>query len=104
MLPRAVYVEVNYTPMLTQRRMWTVAEHTKLNFCSFCLHCTGITSGHVFCGCVGSVGRYEYAMVGDRVNTSARLMAAVPGKDGLLCDMGRCRKNVYPGCVWAACL
>jgi len=47
----------------------------------------GVTTGRVYCGCVGSDVRQEYAMVGDIVNLSARLMVAaeklhVP----ILCD------------------
>ncbi len=34
----------------------------------------GVTTGKVFCGSVGSSKRQEYAMVGDIVNMSARLM------------------------------
>ena len=36
----------------------------------------GITTGICFVGTVGSSTRYEYAMVGDVVNLSARLMVA----------------------------
>eukprot|EP01094_Clydonella_sp_ATCC50884_P019512 TRINITY_DN3829_c1_g1_i1.p1 TRINITY_DN3829_c1_g1~~TRINITY_DN3829_c1_g1_i1.p1 ORF type:complete len:2092 (-),score=644.58 TRINITY_DN3829_c1_g1_i1:41-5551(-) len=47
----------------------------------------GVTTGNVFCGSVGSGSRQEYAMVGDVVNLSARLMVAA-GKmnTGVLCD------------------
>lgn len=41
----------------------------------------GVTTGNVYCGNVGSLSRREYAMVGDAVNLSARLM-------------GQSRKNV----------
>jgi len=44
----------------------------------------GVTTGKAFCGDVGSSQRREYAMVGDIVNLSARLMAAA--KTGILCD------------------
>ncbi|CAK4713880.1 unnamed protein product [Aphanomyces euteiches] len=45
----------------------------------------GITSGPAFCGSVGSAVRAEYAVVGDVINLSARLMAmATPGQ--ILCD------------------
>lgn len=46
----------------------------------------GVTTGSVFCGAVGSSHRCEYAMVGDKVNTSARLMCAVPEARGIVCD------------------
>ena len=50
----------------------------------------GITTGHVFCGAVGSIDRREYAMVGDTVNLSARLMVAAskfdPKEINILCD------------------
>ena len=48
----------------------------------------GVTTGQVFCGDVGSSYRREYAMVGDVVNLSARLMvAAEKMKTGVLCDV-----------------
>jgi predicted ATPase len=40
----------------------------------------GVTTGKAFCGAVGSEERREYAMVGDIVNLSARLMAKADGK------------------------
>ena len=43
-----------------------------------------IVSLQVFCGDVGSNARREYAVVGDIVNLSARLMAHATG--GVLCD------------------
>ena len=46
----------------------------------------GVTTGQVFCGTVGSAVRCEYTAVGDKVNTAARLMAAVGGRDGILVD------------------
>eukprot|EP01102_Stenamoeba_stenopodia_P019500 TRINITY_DN7380_c0_g1_i1.p1 TRINITY_DN7380_c0_g1~~TRINITY_DN7380_c0_g1_i1.p1 ORF type:complete len:771 (+),score=163.77 TRINITY_DN7380_c0_g1_i1:243-2315(+) len=47
----------------------------------------GVTTGQAFCGCVGSERRQEYAMVGDIVNLSARLMGvAYKQHDGVLCD------------------
>ena len=46
----------------------------------------GVTTGQVFCGTVGNASRCEYTVMGDKVNTSARLMAAVQRKDGILCD------------------
>lgn len=39
----------------------------------------GITTGKAFCGAVGSEERREYAMVGDVVNLSARLMSITEG-------------------------
>eukprot|EP00966_Prymnesium_polylepis_P272029 6285231-Prymnesium_polylepis.1 len=45
----------------------------------------GVTTGNVFCGAVGSHIRREYAMVGDIVNLSARLMGK-SGPNGILCD------------------
>ncbi|KDO32773.1 hypothetical protein SPRG_02471 [Saprolegnia parasitica CBS 223.65] len=47
--------------------------------------CIGITSGPAFCGSIGSAVRAEYAVVGDTINLSARLMSvALPGQ--ILCD------------------
>eukprot|EP01034_Spumella_vulgaris_P027574 gene27574-34317_t len=39
----------------------------------------GITTGNVYCGCVGSIVRREYAVIGDVVNLSARLMSKAHG-------------------------
>ena len=36
----------------------------------------GLTTGMVFCGCIGTTHRCEYSFIGDRVNTAARLMVA----------------------------
>jgi class 3 adenylate cyclase/tetratricopeptide (TPR) repeat protein len=44
----------------------------------------GVTTGEAFCGDVGSTERREYAVVGDVVNLSARLMASA--KEGVLVD------------------
>ncbi|GAM22380.1 hypothetical protein SAMD00019534_055550 [Acytostelium subglobosum LB1] len=44
----------------------------------------GVTTGKCFCGDVGSDERREYAVVGDIVNLSARLMSHSQG--GVLCD------------------
>src|SRR5258708_16993913 len=44
----------------------------------------GITTGRVFCGAIGSEKRREYAMIGDVVNLSARLMQAASGQ--IICD------------------
>jgi len=46
----------------------------------------GVTTGKAFCGAVGSEARREYAMVGDIVNLSARLMVAARTRGGILCD------------------
>jgi hypothetical protein len=46
----------------------------------------GVTTGPVFCGTVGNTVRCEYTVVGDKVNTAARLMAAVPHGDGIYVD------------------
>eukprot|EP01103_Thecamoeba_quadrilineata_P017803 TRINITY_DN647_c0_g2_i1.p1 TRINITY_DN647_c0_g2~~TRINITY_DN647_c0_g2_i1.p1 ORF type:complete len:853 (+),score=152.84 TRINITY_DN647_c0_g2_i1:154-2559(+) len=47
----------------------------------------GVTTGHAFCGWVGSEERREYTIVGDVVNLSARLMAAAEKLSvGVLCD------------------
>ena len=43
---------------------------------SFLCIALGVTTGMLFCGAVGSSERREYAMVGDIVNLSARLMVA----------------------------
>jgi class 3 adenylate cyclase len=44
----------------------------------------GVTTGRVYCGSVGGVGRQEYTIMGDRVNLAARLMQRADG--GILCD------------------
>ena len=46
----------------------------------------GMTTGKVFCGTVGNHLRCEYTAVGDKVNTAARLMVAVPECSGIYCD------------------
>jgi len=48
----------------------------------------GVTTGSAFCGSVGSERRQEYAMVGDIVNLSARLMGVAEKKEKIpiLCD------------------
>ncbi|PRP79413.1 adenylate/guanylate cyclase [Planoprotostelium fungivorum] len=47
----------------------------------------GITSGKCYCGALGNPTRQEYAVVGDIVNLSARLMkAAEDHKYNVLCD------------------
>jgi len=45
-----------------------------------------VTTGRAFCGAVGSETRREYAMVGDIVNLSARLMVKAKELGGILCD------------------
>ncbi|CEP00396.1 hypothetical protein PBRA_001450 [Plasmodiophora brassicae] len=52
----------------------------------------GITTGGAFCGSVGDETRCEYAIVGDIVNLSARLMVA--SHNGLLCD-GETQRAAY---------
>ena len=44
----------------------------------------GVTTGDAYCGSVGNESRCEYAIVGDCVNLSARLMANANGR--ILCD------------------
>lgn len=48
----------------------------------------GVTTGHVYCGERGNSNRREYAMVGDAVNLSARLMQGVlrMGGNQIFCD------------------
>eukprot|EP01127_Copromyxa_protea_P023362 TRINITY_DN8716_c0_g1_i2.p1 TRINITY_DN8716_c0_g1~~TRINITY_DN8716_c0_g1_i2.p1 ORF type:complete len:600 (+),score=107.33 TRINITY_DN8716_c0_g1_i2:33-1832(+) len=47
----------------------------------------GVTTGQAFCGTVGCSASQEYAVVGDIVNLSARLMvASYKGQHGILCD------------------
>lgn len=45
----------------------------------------GIGTGRVFCGSVGNRTRGEYTMLGNVVNTAARLMEAAEGR--ILCDL-----------------
>jgi len=46
----------------------------------------GVTSGGAYCGSVGNFVRCEYAIVGDCVNLSARLMCKSMTKGGILVD------------------
>ncbi len=47
----------------------------------------GVATGRAFCGEVGADARREFTVIGDPVNTAARLMiAAGQGGEGLLCD------------------
>lgn len=58
-------------PMRGVKAAWEI--HQKLQDAAVS-SCIGVTTGKVFCGSVGSAKRQEYAMVGDIVNLSARLM------------------------------
>jgi class 3 adenylate cyclase/tetratricopeptide (TPR) repeat protein len=51
-------------------------------------HAIGVTTGAVFCGSIGSERRREYAIIGDVVNLSARLMQAALHHETakVLCD------------------
>ena len=52
--------------------------HTQLK--SLGMYCScGITTGSVYCGCVGCAQRQEYAIIGDVVNMAARLMCKANG-------------------------
>lgn len=44
----------------------------------------GVATGRIFCGAYGNHQRREYTVIGDAVNTSARLMQAAKGH--ILCD------------------
>jgi adenylate cyclase 10 len=52
----------------------------------------GVTSGIAFCGPVGSGSRREYSVLGDVVNTSARLMQ-------MASSMQLQRDDVFRGCI-----
>ena len=45
----------------------------------------GVTTGQLFCACVGSPKRAEYTVFGDAINLSARLMCKAGGSE-VLCD------------------
>lgn len=66
--------------------------HAKLNEIKL-VNSIGITTGSVFTGGVGNQRRQEYALVGDVVNLSARLMVA--SKNGILCDEPTYKENTY---------
>ena len=65
------------------------------NLLKFNMDCSiGVTTGQVFCGSVGCPVRQEYAMVGDVVNLSARLMVHSYKENlKILCD-----KPTYDSC------
>lgn len=46
----------------------------------------GVATGRAFCGELGNARRREYTLLGDAVNTAARLMAAAKSRGGLLVD------------------
>ena len=46
----------------------------------------GVATGRVWCGAVGSDSRKEYAMVGETVNLSARIMGHAATRHRVLCD------------------
>ena len=58
---------------------------------------SGVTTGEVYCGLVGGDTRCEYALIGDKVNMAARLMASTP--DEIRCDLETynrsCRRISY---------
>jgi hypothetical protein len=76
--------------------MWGVPSFTHNNDCSRGLFCAwnmntrvaelnhrcsiGLTTGHAYCGLVGSNFRRDYACIGDKVNIAARLMAKADGR------------------------
>lgn len=76
--------------------MWGTPSYTYSNNCSRALHCAvklrertraiqhdcsiGITTGIVFCGCVGTPQRRDYVGIGSDVNMAARLMSKAHGR------------------------
>jgi class 3 adenylate cyclase len=68
-VPTASYLDNAQRALRAAALIRSEFEFLKLK-CSF-----GITTGNVYCGCVGSEQRREYAMVGDVVNLAARLMS-----------------------------
>lgn len=76
--------------------MWGIPSFAYANNCSRALNCAvriflgcleldhkcsiGLTTGDVFCGCVGSVERRDFAGIGNDVNMAARLMAKAHGR------------------------
>jgi class 3 adenylate cyclase/tetratricopeptide (TPR) repeat protein len=51
----------------------------------------GVATGRIFCGAYGNEQRREYTMIGDTVNTSARLMQAARGQS--LCEQVTWRES-----------
>ena len=51
----------------------------------------GVATGKIFCGAYGNEQRREYTMIGDTVNTSARLMQAARGQ--ILCEQVTWRES-----------
>lgn len=51
----------------------------------------GVATGRIFCGAYGNSQRREYTVIGDTVNTSARLMQAAMGH--ILCDQATSQES-----------
>ena len=45
----------------------------------------GVTTGQLFCACVGSAARTEYTVFGDTINLAARFMTKAPHHE-VWCD------------------